>query len=182
MPSPGYPFNFECANCGEEVTVTRKDARGLYPDPDSPNAIEVVFQERGLRAGEGEGAIFCPACMSYGVAQLTEALSALQNDSITKQQLPDRLKTIDTQTDWSARVFCRDEYRVGLIPVSRWRLTGRGTKPIRKQKPGYKYFYLHGAIEPETGQRFFLNKNGSTAIAFGFSSTDLPAHFHGAGT
>ena len=56
--------------------------------------------------------------------------------------------------------------RVGLMPVSRRRLTARGTKPIRKQKPGYKYFYLYGAIEPETGQRFFLEQERLNSDCF----------------
>jgi len=29
-----------------------------------------------------------------------------------------------------------------------------GVKPIQEAKPGYEYFYLYGAVEPETGQQF----------------------------
>ncbi|MCS3616980.1 transposase [Salinibacter ruber] len=28
-------------------------------------------------------------------------------------------------------------------------------KPIQTAKPAYEYFYLYGAVEPDTGQRFF---------------------------
>jgi len=47
MPSLSYPFVFECCGCNEETTVTRSDARGVYPDPDLPNAAEIVLQEGG---------------------------------------------------------------------------------------------------------------------------------------
>ncbi len=40
------------------------------------------------------------------------------------------------------------------MPVKRHRITLPGVKPIQEAKPGYEYFYLYGAVEPETGQRF----------------------------
>ena len=62
------------------------------------------------------------------------------------------------------RLFCQDECRIGLMPITRHRITLPGVKPIQESKPGYEYFYLYGAVEPETGQRFFteherLNSN-----------------------
>lgn len=41
------------------------------------------------------------------------------------------------------------------MPVTRHRITLPGVKPIQEAKPGYEYFYLYGAVEPETGQQFF---------------------------
>jgi len=41
------------------------------------------------------------------------------------------------------------------MPIKRRRITLPGVKPIQTAKPGYEYFYLYGAVEPETGQRFF---------------------------
>jgi len=41
------------------------------------------------------------------------------------------------------------------MPITRRRITLPGVKPIQEAKPGYEYFYLYGAVEPETGQRFF---------------------------
>ena len=41
------------------------------------------------------------------------------------------------------------------MPITRCRIALPGVKPIQKAKPGYEYFYLYGAVEPETGQRFF---------------------------
>jgi len=50
------------------------------------------------------------------------------------------------------------------MPTVRHRITLSGVKPIQTAKPAYDYFYLYGAVEPETGQRFFteherLNSN-----------------------
>jgi hypothetical protein len=62
MADPDYPLMFECSNCGRETTVTREDARGLYPHPDSANAPEVVLQEWGWMWGEAEELVVCPDC------------------------------------------------------------------------------------------------------------------------
>ena len=62
MSDPSYPFVYECSNCGDETTVTREDAHGFYPDPDSLNAVEVVLQERGWMSGKAEDMLFCPNC------------------------------------------------------------------------------------------------------------------------
>ncbi|WP_157942328.1 hypothetical protein [Salinibacter altiplanensis] len=61
MSSVSYPFIYECSACPDGLTVTREDARGLYPDPDSPNAPEVVLQERGWMKGPDEN-LYCPDC------------------------------------------------------------------------------------------------------------------------
>lgn len=66
------------------------------------------------------------------------------------------------------RLFCQDECRIGLMPIRRRRITARGTKPIRKQKPSYKSFYLYGAIEPETGQRFFIEQDRLNSEGYQF--------------
>jgi hypothetical protein len=62
MPDLSYPFVYECSGCEAEITVSREDARGLYPDPDSFNAVEVVLQERGWMRGEQDEMLFCPDC------------------------------------------------------------------------------------------------------------------------
>lgn len=61
MPDVSYPSTYECSGCTDGLTVTREDARGLYPDPDSPNAPEVVLQERGWFKGPN-GELYCPDC------------------------------------------------------------------------------------------------------------------------
>ncbi len=63
MPGLSYPSVYECANCDRETPVTREDASGLYPHPNSKNASEVVLQERGWMRGELEEMLFCPDCV-----------------------------------------------------------------------------------------------------------------------
>ena len=44
------------------------------------------------------------------------------------------------------RIFCQDETRFGLMPVSYRRITLSGIKPITKVKYTYENFYLYGAL------------------------------------
>ena len=64
------------------------------------------------------------------------------------------------------RVFSQDETRYGLLPVSRRRITRRGIKPIAKVNPRYTSVYLYGAVEPLTGERFFLEFSHLTSDCF----------------
>jgi transposase len=54
------------------------------------------------------------------------------------------------------RVFSQDESRFGLLPLRRRRITARGIKPIGKIQHQFESFYLYGAVEPTTGESFFL--------------------------
>lgn len=54
------------------------------------------------------------------------------------------------------RVFSQDESRFGLLTVRRRRLTARGVQPIGRGQPVFEWFYVYGAGEPTTGDRFFL--------------------------
>jgi type III secretory pathway component EscU len=60
MPSLSYPYSFQCKECGEQMKVTRDDARRTYDDPDSHNALKAVLKER--RWVEAFGGMFCPVC------------------------------------------------------------------------------------------------------------------------
>jgi len=60
MPGLSFPFIYECSGCRNETTVTRGDARGLYPIFDSSNAAEVVLEQRGWMRGEVEKMLLCP--------------------------------------------------------------------------------------------------------------------------
>lgn len=67
------------------------------------------------------------------------------------------------------RIFCQDETRFGLLPVSSRRITLLGIKPITKVNYTFESFYLYGAVEPITGQSFFLEMpwlNGSCFQVF----------------
>ncbi len=61
MPGLTYLFVFECKSCGTEATVTRTEARNLYPNPDALTAVdEVLQQEKGwTKAPSG---VYCPGC------------------------------------------------------------------------------------------------------------------------
>ncbi len=61
MPGLSYPFVFECNECGAETSVTRAEARDLYPNPDSLTAVdEVLQQEKGWT--QRASAAYCPDC------------------------------------------------------------------------------------------------------------------------
>ena len=57
------------------------------------------------------------------------------------------------------------------MPITRDRITLSGVKPIQVQKPGYQNFYLYGAVEPTTGERFLLERPNLDSDGFqdGFS-------------
>jgi transposase len=54
------------------------------------------------------------------------------------------------------RVFSQEESRFGLLTVRRRRLTARGVQPIGPVQHVFEWFYVYGAVEPTTGDRFFL--------------------------
>jgi transposase len=54
------------------------------------------------------------------------------------------------------RVFSQDESRFGLLTVRRRRLTARGVQPIGSVQHIFEWCYVYGAVEPTTGDRFFL--------------------------
>ena len=53
-------------------------------------------------------------------------------------------------------MFSQDESRVGLLTIRRRRLTARGVQPIGRVQHVFEWFYIYGAVEPTTGDRFFL--------------------------
>jgi transposase len=54
------------------------------------------------------------------------------------------------------RVFSQDESRFGLLTVRRRRLTARGVQPVGSVQHVFEWLYVYGAVEPTTGERFFL--------------------------
>jgi hypothetical protein len=54
------------------------------------------------------------------------------------------------------KVFAQDETRLGLQPIIRRRITARGVQPVATVWPRFDNFYLFGAVEPSTGDSFFL--------------------------
>lgn len=64
------------------------------------------------------------------------------------------------------RLFCQDESRCGILPVVYRRITLPGVKPIAKIDYTYEATYLYGAVEPRTGESFFLEMSHLTADCF----------------
>jgi Zn finger protein HypA/HybF involved in hydrogenase expression len=61
MSGLSYSFVFECEECGTEATVTRTEARDLYPNPDSLTAVdEALQQEKGWT--KSTWGAYCPDC------------------------------------------------------------------------------------------------------------------------
>jgi putative transposase len=54
------------------------------------------------------------------------------------------------------KVFAQDETRLGLQPILRRRMTACGVQPVATVWPRFENFYLFGAVEPTTGDSFFL--------------------------
>ena len=52
------------------------------------------------------------------------------------------------------------------MPVTRRRITRSGVKPIQKQRPAYQSCYLYEAVEPETGERFLLERESLDSDGF----------------
>ena len=53
-------------------------------------------------------------------------------------------------------MFSQDESRFGLLTIRRRRLTARGVQPVGAVQHVFAGFYVYGAVEPTTGDRFFL--------------------------
>lgn len=66
----------------------------------------------------------------------------------------------------SVRLFSQDETRYGLLPVINRRITLRGIKPVAEIDSRYESVYLYGAVEPLTGERFFLEFSHITSECF----------------
>ncbi len=54
------------------------------------------------------------------------------------------------------RLWTEDETRLGLMPIHRKRITGKGIRPIISSEIRREYYYLFGMIEPLTGRNFML--------------------------
>lgn len=84
----------------------------------------------------------------------------------------DSAKTLDlsdVQQETNAddiRFFCADESRFGILPCTRRRITGFGIKPVVQIDSQYDWFYLYGAVEPKTGDAFFLQLPRLTGDCF----------------
>ena len=63
---------------------------------------------------------------------------------------------LQASTERPVRIFCQDESRFGLLPIQRRRITLTGVKPLGTVQYRFENFYIYGAVEPTTGESFFL--------------------------
>jgi hypothetical protein len=63
--------------------------------------------------------------------------------------------------DWS-----QDESRLGLHTITRRLLTLPGIKPVGPMQWKFEAFYLYGAVEPLTGESFFLEFPYLNSVCF----------------
>lgn len=64
------------------------------------------------------------------------------------------------------RLFSEDESRIGTLPVERRRITLKGIKPISHVSHELKSYYLYGAVEPKTGESFFMEFPHLDSVCF----------------
>ena len=96
-------------------------------------------------------------------------------------ELPDKLrelKALAANTNVNnIRVLAQDESRFGLMPVTRRRITAKGIKPIQKIQFQYESYYLYGAVEPLTGDGFYLEMPGLNGDCFQVYLDELSTNF-----
>lgn len=76
-----------------------------------------------------------------------------------KQNFTETIKTAISEKDLvfeKVRLCFEDESRFGLHPFSYRCITLPGIKPVANISYTYENFYLYGAVEPITGESFFL--------------------------
>jgi transposase len=85
------------------------------------------------------------------VATFQEHLSNILQEKLTAGQ-----SVLEPVPERPVRIFCQDESRFGLLPIQRRRITLTGVKPLGTVRYCFETFYVYGAVEPTTGESFFL--------------------------
>ena len=83
-----------------------------------------------------------------------------------RQHIADAVVSKNRCDSQRVRLFSQDETRYGLLPVINRRITLRGIKPVAEIDARYESVYLYGAVEPLTGERFFLEFSHITSECF----------------
>lgn len=71
------------------------------------------------------------------------------------------------------RLFFEDEARFGLHLPRYRRVTSFGVRPRQPVAPLYEYYWLYAAVEPKTGEAFFLEMPALDADCFGVFLAEL---------
>jgi transposase len=95
-----------------------------------------------------------------------------------REELPDKLKTLAAERYvQNIMVLTQDESRLGLMPVIRRQITAKGIKPIQKVQFQFESYYLYGAVEPLTGDAFYLELPGLNSTCFQLYLDELSHYF-----
>lgn len=81
-------------------------------------------------------------------------------------EIIDSLQGAEEKVRVPLRYWSQDESRLGLKTITRRMLTGLGVKPVGPVQWNYQSFYLYGAVEPLTGESFFLEFSHLDADCF----------------
>src|SRR5262249_40030941 len=76
------------------------------------------------------------------------------------------------------RLFCQDESRFGLLPLQRRRITLTGVKPLAAVQYRFENFYGYGAVEPMTGESFFLELPSLDSTNFQMFLNEFSSVYH----
>src|SRR5512135_882033 len=88
-----------------------------------------------------------------------------------KKKLPTQLELIDIFQEVEGkkrplRYWSQDESQLGLHTITRRLLTLPGVKPVGPMQWQFEAFYLYGAVEPLTGESFFLEFSSLNTVCF----------------
>jgi transposase len=101
-----------------------------------------------------------------------ENVSGLLQDQLTEVQVEP-----PAPAAYPVRIFCQDESRFGLLPVQRRRMTLSGVKPFGTVQYWFENFYVYGAVEPATGEGFFLELPQLNTINFQIFLDEFAHHY-----
>jgi transposase len=97
--------------------------------------------------------------------------------------LQDRLTEVQALSQLPAecavRIFCQDESRFGLLPIQRRQITLTGVKPLGLVQYRFENFYVYGAVEPTTGESFFLELPQLNTVNFQIFLHEFAQHYQG---
>jgi hypothetical protein len=66
----------------------------------------------------------------------------------------------------AVELWCEDEARLGLIPITRCVWALRGLRPVATSRRRYQWLYVYGFVRPTTGEVFWLLLPTVNAAAF----------------
>lgn len=81
-------------------------------------------------------------------------------------ELIDVIQQVDKNKAQPLRYWSQDESRFGLKTITRRVLTAFGIKPVGPVQWNFQSFYLYGAVEPLSGENFFLEFSHLNADSF----------------